>query len=188
MDHLWKKAGPDWRTSRTGTTALKMPRLSGSASDQLRACLLLALACAAYGGYVSPYLGLGYGYYGHYPYAPYAGYGVYRAPVYHTVHTPVKYVVPTPTIAAKVTDTYETHPGVPVSVSKVAGSYVAPTVVHAVPTATKVVSTAYTPTVAHVPTYYGYGVSPYGLSYGYGVGGYHYAPILKKCEYTLSRA
>ncbi|XP_037513788.1 cuticle protein 12.5-like [Rhipicephalus sanguineus] len=150
----------------------------------LRACILLALACAAYGGYVVPtYGGLGYHYGGYAPYSVYGTYAptygvyrapVYRAPVYHTVPAPVKYVVQTPTVEAKVTDTYETQPAVPVSVSKTYTTTPVHTTV-AVPAATKVVTY---PT--YNPTYYGYGVSPYGLSYGYGVGGYHYVPVLKK--------
>ncbi|XP_077536282.1 uncharacterized protein LOC144148645 [Haemaphysalis longicornis] len=135
----------------------------------LRACILLALACAAYGGYVSPYVGFGYNY-GYAPYTTYgaAPYGLYRAPVvYHGA--PVKYVAST-----------VHHPVAVTGVSKVATTYT-------VPTATKVVSAYTHPTVTHVPTYYGYGVSPYGYSYGYGLGGYHYLPVLKK-SWTMSTA
>ncbi|XP_054931889.1 uncharacterized protein [Dermacentor andersoni] len=149
-----------------------------------RACILLAVACAAYGGYVVPTYGaVGYPYGGYVPYGAYrAPYGVYRAPVYHTVPAPVKYVVHTPAVEAKVTDTYETQPSVPVSVSKTYTTTPVHTTV-AVPAATKVVTyptySSY-PTYPSYPTYYGYGVSPYGLSYGYGVGGYQYVPVLKK--------
>ncbi|XP_077536283.1 uncharacterized protein LOC144148646 [Haemaphysalis longicornis] len=140
---------------------------------KLRACILLALACAAYGGYVSPYVGFGYDY-GYAPYTTYgaAPYGLYRAPVvYHGA--PVKYVASGVHHPVSVTgvSTVETP------LSKVATTYTVP--------ATKVVPAYTHPTVAHVPTHYGYGVSPYGYSYGYGLGGYHYVPVLKKCECAL---
>ncbi|XP_075746073.1 uncharacterized protein LOC119160085 [Rhipicephalus microplus] len=194
------------------------------------ACILLALACAAYGVHdVTPYGGLGYHYGGrhvgaHSAYGTYAPtYGVYSAPVYHvpvyhTVSVPVKYVVQTPAVEPKeVTDTYETEPAVPVSVPKtytttpvhhavsVPVKYVVrtpvveskvtdtsetePAVPVSVPktyTTTPVHSTVAVPATKEVtyptyhPTYYGYGVSPYGLSYGYRVGGYQYVPVLKK--------
>ncbi|XP_077508439.1 uncharacterized protein LOC144119771 [Amblyomma americanum] len=159
---------------------------------ELHACLLLALASSAFGGFVSTYG------------VPVAGYhavpavsGVYAAaPAVSTAF----HHAPAVSKATRVTSFQTVHPGVPHTVARVSTYTPAAAAVHTVHASAPA---AVVGAVHHVPAYsygylparysyshrydahplryrYGYGLTPYGLNYGYGLDTYGYSSVFKK--------